>query len=156
MNRVTALAAVMNDTARSDAERQAAIKVLYDISTNSPDAAERMAASRMLPDQSSQDEDLERALQGKTFPDYRSYSSFVDELSEDTHQLLSDINDPLLLGLPPYEGGLERLKSLCARTQSAFVKAQALDAIQSTEKLLAKGLKMIPRPRKAEVAHVAA
>lgn len=157
MNRVEALILVANDASRSVADRDIALKSLRDISNNSPDERERQAARRALPDPGQVDSDLERALNSESFSGYREYSDYVNQLPEDTRQLLSDINSPLLIAIPPFEGGTERLKDLYARSQSPLVKSEALEAIETTERLLSKGLKMIPRPiRKAEVANVAA
>lgn len=160
MDRVTALNTIVNDSTRSDFDREVARRALANIATNAPDAHERQAARRVLPDQSQVDSDLEQALDSKSFGGYRAYSEFRNRLSDDTRQLLNDMLDPLVLALPPKSGAIERLKNLYTASQSLAVKNRTLEALEAIASLELRGKTMAQRAaieaKKPQVTDVAA
>lgn len=115
MDRIEALNAVLNNPARSEGDRAVAREAL-----------ERLQANN----QAEQDQELERYLFG-TFTSSHERRDTYDRLDASLKQLISDMNNPVFLGLyTPNVGAVERLNNLIARTNSSAIRERATEALE--------------------------
>jgi hypothetical protein len=65
-----------------------------------------------------------------TFTSSHERRDTYDRLDASLKQLISDMNNPIFLGLyTPNVGTVERLKSLVARTNSSAIRKHAMEAL---------------------------
>jgi hypothetical protein len=139
VNRVEALAAALNDAARSESDRETALRALENIASTGVDTTEREAATRVLSalrpvsEQGQQDSELESWL----VPDTKRTSDELiadrASLSPASKQLLDDLSDCRLL--PPstnWSAVAARMKALLLRTGSETVRRAAREAFSTT------------------------
>ena len=119
MDRIEALTAVVNDSSRSEIDREIARRALADLSPANHD-------------QERQDHDIELWFAPRTERcTGRDKMDARKGFDGRTKQLLDDLCDCHHLGLPPTDGVEERLEALFTRTKSEIVRQHVVEALKS-------------------------